>query len=637
MPSLDTALRTAPERVTLAQMPGTRLEGGATGWSLEHRLPVLIFVLLACVVGGLSLAAYREVRDAAVVRATDRLERVGRELVPAAAHSTLVRAESLHAVATDELIARAIAAPVDPALVETRLAASRERTDSTFLAWQVAARDAGPRYASAASWSAVDSTSLAATADGAMRSGSVARSPFYSVGGAVQAWLVVPVVAGGRVVGTVAELRRVGDNRGADDVIRGLVDEDAHILFTSRGSGEWLSLRGHPAPAPFARPSVEGRAVKVDGTDGPAYAVQYSLPATPWMLLLFQSEASVLRRPHEFLRRLLGAGALVLAVATLGAWLLSRHVTRPLRDVTEAATGLASGDYTRRVHVGGGREVASLSATFNTMATAIGDAHRALADRNTELDHANAAKAQFLAMMSHELRTPLNAIGGFTELLELGLRGPVTPEQVDDLARIRRNKDLLLTIISDILEFARADAGALTIRAEPVPIGALLADVVDVVGGQIEARGIRLAVSDVPPDVVARGDREKLQQVLLNLLSNATKFTERGGEIGIDTTTADATVCIEVRDTGRGISASHLDAVFEPFVQVDASLTRRTGGTGLGLAIARNLAVAMGGTLTARSTPGVGSTFTLILPLAESTARRAVRALGGERDERQLA
>ena len=122
------------------------------------------------------------------------------------------------------------------------------------------------------------------------------------------------------------------------------------------------------------------------------------------------------------------------------------------------------------------------------MAAAIGDAHAALADRNLELHRANAAKAQFLAVMSHELRTPLNAIGGFTELMELGLRGPVTPEQVEDLGRIRRNKDLLVSIITDIL-IARTDAGSIAVRLEPVPIAPVIADVVDDIGHQFATRG----------------------------------------------------------------------------------------------------------------------------------------------------
>ena len=599
---------------------------------------MLIFVLLACVVGGLSLAAYREVRATAVIRATDRLERVGRELLSGASNTTIARADSLRAVAADELAVRAMTGNAAPAEVEARVTAAHARSDSTLLGWQLASLRGGPRYASTAGWSAADSAVLASTVDSVARAAADRRSPFYAVDGAMHGWLVVPVVADGAVVGTVAELRRVGDNRAGEAAIIGLIDDGAGILLTSRGSSEWLSLRGRSVPPPFQLPAVEGHAVRVHGPAGAAYAARFGVPTTPWILVLFQSQASMLRRPHEFLRRMLGSGVLVLGLAILGAWLLSRHVTRPLRDVTNAAVGLAEGDYARRVRIsGGGREVASLSRTFNAMASAIAEAHLTLADRNAALLDANAAKSQFLAMMSHELRTPLNAIGGFTELLELGLRGPVTPEQVEDLGRIRRNKDLLLTIITDILEFARADAGALSVKAEPVAVADLLSDLSDLVGAQIQAKGVRFIVGPVPADAIVRADRERTQQVLLNLVSNATKFTEDGGEIAIATTTTGREVSIAVRDTGRGISPGQHESIFEPFVQVDASLTRRTGGTGLGLAIARKLATAMGGTLAVQSALGSGSTFTLTLPHADASDRHAVPSHAGERDERQLA
>ena len=599
---------------------------------------MLIFVLLACVVGGLSLAAYREVRATAVIRATDRLERVGRELQSGASNSTIARADSLRTVAADELATRALAGNATLKEVEARVSAAHARSDSTLMAWQLASLRGAPSYASTAGWSAADSVVLEATVDSVAHAAADRRSPFYAVGGAMHGWLVVPVVDHGQVVGTLAELRRVGNNSAGEAAIVRLIDDGAGILLTSRGSTEWLSLRGRPEPAPFALPAVEGRAARVTGPNGAAYAVQFTVPTTPWILVLFQSEASMLRRPYEFLRRMLGAGALVLAFAIIGAWLLGRHVTRPLRDVTNAAVGLAEGDYARRVRVsGGGREVASLSTTFNAMAAAIADAHLTLAERNEALLTANAAKSQFLAMMSHELRTPLNAIGGFTELLELGLRGPVTPEQVADLARIRRNKDLLLSIITDILEFARADAGVLSVKSEPVSVAELLTDLTELVGAQMQAKGVRFIVGPVPAAAIARADRERTQQVLLNLVSNATKFTDAGGEIAIETATGAGEVSIAVRDTGRGIDPAQLEVIFEPFVQVDASLTRRTGGTGLGLAIARKLTAAMGGTLTVRSALGVGSTFTLTLPHADASEPKAARSLAEERDERQLA
>ena len=587
----------------------------ASRWSIEHRLPMLLSLLLALVVGGLGFGAYGEVRGSAIRRASERLVSMGHELAESAERSATMRGNALKALATDDVTLRAMSGLVEPGVVEKRFVASRHPADSTLIGWQIAAAGGEPRYAGADAWSREDADTLAAMIARVTRTSTALRSALYAVGEQVHSWSVAPVIAGGRVAGTIAELHRVSDNQAAEQVVRGLLDDEARVLFTSRGSGEWVSLRGRAVEPLFALPPEEGRVTTVDVAGVPTYAVYNAVQQTPWVLVLLQPEASVLRRPHEFLRKLLGAGAVLLAFATLGAWLLSRHVTRPLRHVTDAAAALARGDYGRRVRVSdGGREVASLSATFNTMATAIGDAHAALAERNLELQRANAAKAQFLAMMSHELRTPLNAIGGYTELLELGLRGPVTPEQVEDLGRIRRNKDLLLSIINDILNFARTDAGGIVVKLEPVPIAPVITDVVDDVGREFEAKGVRLSVTVVPPDAVARGDRERVQQVLLNLLSNAIKFTEPGGEVVVAASVADHAVRIEVRDTGPGIDAAHIEAIFEPFVQVDASLTRTAGGAGLGLAIARQLASAMGGALTARSTLGEGSTFTLELP-----------------------
>jgi signal transduction histidine kinase len=598
--------------------------GGSTGdaaWSLERRLPVLICLLLACVVGGISLAAYREVRATSVSRATDRLERVGRELIQSSIRSTAVRTDTIRALAADDAIVGALASggapPANAARIATRLAAARIPADSVLLGWHVATLDGESRFSSVREWSPEDSAMLAATSAQALRTRTDERSPMYPVGDRVHVWAVAPVLADGRVAGTIAELRRIGNSARTEETIRQLFDDDVRIVFTSRGTSWWVSARGTSVAPPITLPSGEGRAALVDAATGPAYAVQFAVPRAPWLIVMHQSRASVLRRPQEFLQRILIAGLLVLAVATVGAWVLGRHVTRPLRGVTDAAAALAHGDYSQRVEVrGGGREVASLAATFNAMASGIGDAHATLADRNEELQRANSAKSQFLAMMSHELRTPLNAIGGFTELMELGLRGPITKEQLDDLARIRRNKDLLLSIITDILDFARADAGALSLRLEPFAVAPVLADVVDAFGPQMAAKRVRLELGPIPDDAFARGDREKVQQVLLNLVSNALKFTAAGGEVAITTAVENGTVRIDVRDTGPGIDAAQLESIFEPFVQVDASLTRRAGGTGLGLAIARQLAGAMGGSLTVSSSVGAGSTFSLTLPHA---------------------
>ncbi len=238
------------------------------------------------------------------------------------------------------------------------------------------------------------------------------------------------------------------------------------------------------------------------------------------------------------------------------------------------------------------------------------------ADRaRDEAESANRAKGDFLAAMSHELRTPLNAIGGYAELIELGVRGPVTEAQREDLSRIQRSQRHLLTLINDILNFAKVEAGRVEYDLRAVPLAALVASALPIIEAQLEARGLRYA-SRVDDALVVWADEEKLRQILLNLLSNAAKFTEAGGAITVDAARDDAgAVLLSVTDTGVGIPAEKLGAIFDPFVQAHRDLTRPTEGTGLGLAISRDLARGMSGDLTVVSAEGAGSTFTVRLPL----------------------
>jgi PAS domain S-box-containing protein len=232
-----------------------------------------------------------------------------------------------------------------------------------------------------------------------------------------------------------------------------------------------------------------------------------------------------------------------------------------------------------------------------------------------EAERANRAKMDFLAAMSHELRTPLNAIGGYAELLEMGIRGPVTAEQEEDLRRIRRSQRHLLSLINDVLNFAKIEAGTVPLRQAPVPLEPLLGSLDPMIAPQLEAKGITLARECADPSLAALGDEDKVRQILLNLIANAVKFTPAGGHVRMTAERDGALVLLRVRDTGVGIAPQHLERIFDPFVQVDRGATA-TEGTGLGLAISRDLARAMHGDLTAESTLGAGSTFTLALPKA---------------------
>jgi signal transduction histidine kinase len=235
-------------------------------------------------------------------------------------------------------------------------------------------------------------------------------------------------------------------------------------------------------------------------------------------------------------------------------------------------------------------------------------------------DAASAAKSQFLATMSHELRTPLNAIGGYVQLLQLGIHGPLAPAQAHALDRVARAQRHLLGLINDVLNLARIEAGRVEYAREEVRVADVVAGVMPMVEPQLAAAGLTSATS-VAPDLVARADPEKVEQILINLLTNAVKFTPPGGVVRVEAGRGGEAGCVVVgvSDTGIGIAPDKLDSVFEPFVQVRGADRARGGaqgaqGTGLGLAISRDLARGMGGDLRARSEERRGSTFTLELP-----------------------
>ena len=238
----------------------------------------------------------------------------------------------------------------------------------------------------------------------------------------------------------------------------------------------------------------------------------------------------------------------------------------------------------------------------------------ALVRARDEAEAANRAKSDFLAVMSHELRTPLNAIGGYAELLELGVRGPVNAGQREDLHRIQQSQRHLLTLIDEVLSYARMEAGAVSFRLAQVRVAERVGAAEAMILPQASARGLTVERGSYPPELVVYADAERLQQILLNLLANAVKFTPAGGRIGMRVEERGGQVAVEVWDTGVGIAPEQLGTVFEPFVQVGRGLSNPMEGVGLGLAISRDLARGMGGDLAAASRPGAGSVFTLLLP-----------------------
>lgn len=258
-----------------------------------------------------------------------------------------------------------------------------------------------------------------------------------------------------------------------------------------------------------------------------------------------------------------------------------------------------------------------LAASLATTEASLRERDRARAEADEArrvAQSANDAKTRFLNMMSHELRTPLGAIGGYAALLEEGIYGKLTDEQSKYIARIRHNQAHLLELVNELLDLGKIESGAFALRLDAVPVQTVVESAHTMIEPQIRAGDLQLQVEVADPDLRFLADRERVEQIVLNLLSNAVKFTPPGGSVRIMVAPEADKICLGVRDTGVGIPDDKLEIVFEAFYQVEASRSRAYAGTGLGLAISRQLARAMGGDLTVKSTLGEGSTFSLSLP-----------------------
>ncbi len=437
----------------------------------------------------------------------------------------------------------------------------------------------------------------------------------------------------GYLAGTVdlSEVQRLSDySRVGHQGQVVVVDSRGHVIAHPRddwrleardlsSEGVFQEATAHDTPGVSWYTDLDGNVARAAG-----YA---SVPTVGWKVWVSQPvaelRAELTPTIMATLEWLLVAGVLALVLA----FVVTFWLTRPVDALTRAAGQIARGDFSHRAQIRetlAPRELLTLAQTFNQMANQLSGAYQTLEDKvqqrtaelqtaNQELARANKLKSEFLANVSHELRTPLSAIIGFSQILLDGIDGSLNEEQRQDVLQVNKSGQSLLSLINQILDLSKIEAGKMELSLERVELPSLVGSLVDSLRPLAMEKGLRIDSRFRPEIPAVEADPARLKQILLNLLSNAVKFTERG-HIEVWAQPSGRMVRISVMDTGIGISPEAQRVVFEEFVQGDGSTTRRHGGTGLGLSIVRKLVEMHGGAITVLSEPGLGSTFTFTLP-----------------------
>jgi signal transduction histidine kinase len=469
--------------------------------------------------------------------------------------------------------------------------------------------------------------------------------------GEPSAFVAAPVLKGGMVIGVVVVQVNNGEvydivndytglGETGETVVGSLVGDQVVFVTPVRHDPGAAFRRTLPLGSPATRPlqhavqGIKGHGIAVDYRGHETVATWKYLPSLRWGMVV-KIDTSEAFAPVARQRNVaLAVGGAVLLLVVGSALLVARSISRPIVELTEVVRRVAGGDLAQRVPVGRADEIGELGQAFNRMTSDLQDLYatmeKKVRQRTRELEASNAelarareaaevasrAKSLFLANMSHELRTPLNAIIGYSEMLQEEAEDRAA-DFVPDLQKIHAAGKHLLTLIGDILDLSAIEAGKMDLDADTFELAPVIQDVVATVRPLAQKNGNNLVVAAADNLGPMRSDPTKVRQIVLNLLSNACKFTERG-TVSLEVTRAPSSgvdwVTMRVTDTGIGMTPEQLRTLFRAFTQVDPSFTRKYGGSGLGLTISRRFCEMMGGDIAVESQAGRGTTVTVRLP-----------------------
>lgn len=596
--------------------------------SIETRLPFLITVLLLLLVVGGTIGAYREIRRTAFDAGFARVAYGAQQVAAFLDAGDGAAVERLRAAAANPLLLDALQSGSEDAIGAI---AFSQGPPNRGLPLELRLTD-GRVVASLGQfppgWSEARIDSMRAVPAGP---GPFGFSEIRIFDEKPFLWIVASVEEDdGTRIGSLAQLLQLGEQGGPESLSQ-LLGPGYQIYFANTSGGPWVDASGDPIiPSwPVEAPPAGAYSRAADGV--PVIASAAPSTRSPIAIIVEAPVSSVLAGPHGFLRRLT-FGAIILSLfGATAVWLVTRRMTRPLRQLSDATRALRDGNRPPVIHVQRDDELGELAAAFNSMAADVHASRAALREQvaeasaaRAEAENANRVKSEFLATVSHEIRTPLNAIIGYTDLLLMGVPEELKPSHRQRAERIYASSQHLLHLVEDMLDFSRLEAGRLSVEAT-------LADPVEAIEMAISvlapaAAEREISLRFIPPSEPVGGfvgDARRVGQILNNLIGNAIKFSPEGSvvDIGVKCDSTSNQLLFTVADEGEGIEREMHDQIFVPFVQSDRGYARTSVGVGLGLAISRELARLMGGDVTVESEPGGGATFVLWIPAAGSAGR----------------